>query len=523
MSTYPGGRPALWVRDLGSDEARQIPNADDARFPFWSPDSRFVAFFGEGKLQSVNPADGAVVTICDAPQAVGGTWSRDGTIVFAPTGTSPLFRVAASGGNPVAVTKLNAARHEVAHRYPWFLPDGRRFLYLAMDLGAVVAGDNAIRVASLDGKLDKALVSAISNAQFASGQLIYARNANLVAQQFDLDRLVTSGDPVLVAPLVDRGSDWTGFFTFASSDGVLLASRIYASPSRLTWYDRTGRSLGSIGEPALYLGPRLSPDGRTIAVQIPSFAKSTSEIWTYDVASGLGSKFVFAPYWNSDPAWSADSARVFFASDRKVRIQRGDIWERSVNGASEQSYLESQDQLTPLDWSHDGRHLAVMKVPLRERNYQIWVVDGADLKHQIPVAIDPSDHTEARFSPDARWIAFQSNESGANEVYVQPFPGPGGKWKVSVAGGLAPRWRGDGREIYYLTPEGKVMAIPISLAPSFQPGPPVVLFSKRNAGWDAAADGQRFLINSLPEDTGSPPLTMLINWTALLTKIEPPR
>jgi Tol biopolymer transport system component len=517
--TKPGGRPTLWVRDLDADAARAISGADGARFPFWSPDGRLVAFFGDTELQSVNPADGSLLTICKAAQGVGGTWARDGTIVFAPTGTSALFRVAASGGEPVAVTKLDASRHEVAHRYPWFLPDGRRFLYLATDLGGTPgAANNAIRVGSLDGKIDKALVPAISNAQFGAGNLLYVRNGNLVAQRFDLDRLETRGDPVLLVPVLDRASGWTGFFTFAATDSLLIASPLFTPPSRLAWFDRTGKSLGFIGEPAFFLGPRLSPDGRQIAVEVPNFAKDTADIWVYDAASGVGSKFIFGPSLNSDPAWSPDGSRIFFATDRKVRITHQDVWIRSLDGSSEQPYLESSDQLVPLDWTRDGRFLALSKIPLRERNVQIWAIEAADPKHQIPVATDPADHSEAHFSPDGKWIAYHSDESGVAEVYVRPFPGPGGKWKVSTGGGLAPRWPGDGREIFYLSPDNKIMAVPVTLSPSFQAGVSVALFTKVNNGWDVSRDGQRFLINSLPEDTGSPPLTLLINWTALVKK-----
>ena len=520
MSPSIGGRPSLWVRDLASDEMRQIPNAEEARFPFWSPDGRFIAFFGEGKLQSVNPSDGSLVTICDARQGVGGTWNRDGTIVFAPTGNSVLYRVAASGGEPVALTRLNVSRHEVAHRYPWFLPDGRHFLYLATDLGAVAKGENAIRVGSLDGKTDRTVAAAISNATYAAGNLLYARDANLVAQPFDLDRLATTGEPVLVAPLVDRASNWTGFFTFTSADQVILAARAFIPLSRLGWYDRSGRPLSFVGEPSNFLSPRLSPDGRRIAVQIPNVAKSTSEIWTYDAVSGTGSKFVFAPFWNADPMWSPDGSRVYFDSDRKVKVTRSDLWVRDVDGPEERAYLETDDQWTPMDWTRDGRYLAALRIPLQERNYQIWAIEAAPSKKLIPVATEAGDHGEARFSPDGRWIAYQSDESGALEVYVRPFPGAGGTWKVSSAGGMAPRWRGDGREIFYLTPEGKIVAVPVGGSPPFQMGAPAVLFSKLNNGWDVTADGQRFLMNALPEDTGSPPLTMLVNWTALLKKAE---
>ena len=522
MAPYFAGPPTLWIRDLDSGDMRPIPNAEVAHFPFWSADGRFVGFFAEGKLQSVNPSDGTLVKICDAPQGVGGTWNADGTIVFAPSGASALFRVAATGGKPEPVTKLDASRKEVAHRYPWFLPDGRRFLYLATDLGTEAKGESAIRVGSLDGKVDKAIVSAISNVEFAAGHVLYVRDTNLVAQPFDVERLAATGEPVTVAALLDKSSGWTAFYTFASSDRVILSSKAVVPVTRLGWYDRSGRPQSYVGEPGRYFSPRLSPDGRQVAVPIPNMAKDSGEIWVYDAASGAGSKFVFAPYWNVDPVWSADAKSLFFSSDRTSRGTRQDIWLRRFDGSAEQVFLETGEQLGPEDSSRDGRFLAIRKVPVHERNYQIWVVEAAS-KRQIPIATEAGDHYEPRLSPDGKWIAYQSDESGASEVYVKPLPGPGGKWKVSTSGGMSPRWRGDGRELFYATPDYKIVAVPILPGPGFQPGPPVVLFEKPNNGFDVAADGQRFLVNALPDDLGVQPLAMVVNWTALLKKPEPSR
>jgi len=218
--------------------------------------------------------------------------------------------------------------------------------------------------------------------------------------------------------------------------------------------------------------------------------------------------------------WSPDGSTLLFSSDRTVRGTRQDMWVRRFDGSPEQSFLETGDQLRPNDWSHDGRFMLDAKVPALERNYQIWVVE-AGTKRQIPVATEAGDRGNARFSPDGKWIAYESDESGAIEVYVKPFPGPGGKWKVSEGGGLHPAWRGDGRELFYSTPDGKLTAVPIVAGASFQPGPPVVLFSRRNQGFDVSADGQRFIVNALPDDAGSPPLSMLVNWTALIKQPEP--
>ena len=519
LSPYIGGRPALWMRDLATDETRPVANAEEARFPFWSPDSRFVGFFAEGALETVNPADGTVLRICDASQGTGGTWGRDGTIVFAPTGTSSLFRVPASGGKPEPVTKLDATRHEIAHRYPWFLPDGKRFLYLATDLGTHAKGDSTIRVGSTDGKLDKAVVQALCDASYAGGNLLYVRDANLMAQPFDLDRLATTGDPVLIGSSLIGASGWTGFYTFAASDRVLISARSWSPMSRLGWFDRSGRPLGSVGEPGYYRESRLSPDGRRAAATVINLSKDTSEIWIYDTAKGTGSKFVFAPYFNVEPVWSFDGSTLYFCSDRTVRGTRQDLWMRRLDGSPEQSFLETGDQYVPLDWSRDGRFLLIATVPAKERNYQIWAIE-AGTKRQIPVATEPGDRFSGRFSPDGKSVAYQSDESGTTEIYVKPFPGPGGKWKVSEGGGLTPRWRGDGRELYYSTPEGKIMAVPVGAGPSFEAGAAAVLFSRPNNGFDVSADGQRFFVDALPDDSGSPPLSMLVNWTALLKKPE---
>jgi Tol biopolymer transport system component len=523
MSHYVAGPPSLWVRDLESDDSRPIAGAEDARFPFWSPDGRFVGFFAEGALQTVNVSDGTVLRVCDASQGVGGTWARDGTIVFAPKGTSPLFRVAATGGKPEPVTKLEPKRHEIAHRYPWFLPDGNRFLYLASDLGTQAKGESTIRVGSVDGKLDRAVVSEGSNPQYAAHSLLFVRDGiNLMAQPFDPDRLEVSGSPVPVASSLSPMSGWTAFYPFASSDQLVLVEKLWSFVSSLGWYDRSGRPLGVIGEPGNYLDLRLSPDGRRVAVTRPNVNKDTSEIWVYDAATGAGSKFVFAPSFNNRPVWSPDGSSLYFASDRTVKGTRQDVWVRRFDGSPEQSFLETGDQFGPNDWSRDGRFLLVRKVPVLERNNQIWAVETGT-KRQIPVATEAGDREGARFSPDGKWIAYESDESGAIEVYVKTFPGPEGKWKISEGGGLNPVWRGDGRELFFSTPDGKVTAVPIAVGSTFQPGPPVVLFSRRNQSFDVADDGQRFMVNALPDDAGSPPLSMLVNWTALTKKPEPSR
>jgi Tol biopolymer transport system component len=443
-----GGQPALWVRDL--DEAapvRLTGDEEDLRFPFWSPDGRFVAFFVPGKLQRIGPHGGAVQTICNVESGTGGTWNRDGTIVFAPNATSPLFRVAAAGGKPEPLTKLDSGRNEASHRYPQFLPDGRHFLYLATDLGSGKGGQSAIRVTSLDGGSDKVVVSVASNFQYADGWLLYVRDLAVVAQRFDPGRLDIAGVPSVIAPLVFRWSGYLGCYTFAASDGAVVVAPPFTPPSTLLWLDRGGRQLGSLGEPGPLGGHRLSPDGRRVALARRNPGKGTSEIWLYDVATGSGSKFVFSPPADyDDPVWSPDGSRLLYQTDRRTGANgSSDLWIKALDGSSETPFVVSNDFNFTADWSRDGRTIAVHKIPEKgSRNTEVWVLNTADPKHQTAFEAGGTIQADARFSPDGRWIAFDSNESGTTEVYVRAFPGPGGKWKVSDAGGAFPHWRGDG-------------------------------------------------------------------------------
>ena len=514
------GQLTLWVRDLDTSAAHPIAGSEGARFPFWSPDGRFVAFFADAKLKKVEAGGGAALAICDAENGVGGAWNREGTIVLAPSPTAGLFRVLASGGKPVPVTKLDAKRHEKAHRYPFFLPDGRHFLYTATSLSGGGEDSNVIRFASLDGGEDRLVVGAFSNAQYASGRLLYARDETLVAQGLDPDRGVLKGEPVVIEPRVFRVTDWAGFYAFSASEQAIVTAAPSIAPSQLVWFDRSGKPGGSVGPPETFAQFRLSPDQRRVVATIMNGSRSKGEIWTVDVASGNASKLVSGPNEVFLPTWSADGSRVFYAAIPD-NTSNPRIWLKSIDGSKEQPFAESSDNQSPWDWSPDGRFLAIMKVPLEGKRFtEIWILPASDPKHATPFATESQDQGEARFSPDGKWLAYSANESGIVEVYVRPFPGPGGTWKVSAAGGFLPQWRDDGKEIFYLSPDGKLMAVPIVLAPAFQAGTPAALFSLQSSTslFQASRDGKRFLINAIQEGAGSPPLNLLLNWDALAEK-----
>jgi WD40 repeat protein len=476
-------------------------------------------------LKRTDPSGGAVLTICDAERGVGGTWNRDGTIVFAPSPTSVLHRVAAGGGKSVPLTKLDAARHETAHRYPQFLPDGRHFLYMAVNLGGA-ANDpaNAIRVGSLDGSLDKAVVKTLSNSSYSSGHLLYVQEGTLLAHRFDLSRLETQGDPMPVVQRVNLAS-WQSFFLFSASEaGVLVTAPLFAPASRLVWLDRGGKESGSVGEAASFGSLRLSPDARRVAADVYDAVHDTSDIWVYDASSGIGTRFISGTQAHeTSPVWSPDGARIVFGSDRKARNVRTDLWIKPIDGGKEELLAESADNRIPEDWASDGRFLSCVVIPAQgKRNNQLWTVDLAGGNRASPFLADALSQGSSRFSPDGRWIAYASDQSGTAEVYVRPFPSGPGTWQISTAGGAFPAWRRDGKELYYLGLDFKLMAVSVSVDTKFHAGPPVALFPVRPSGagtvYDVAHDGQRFLVNSLASEVGSPPLDLLIHWTALLPK-----
>jgi Tol biopolymer transport system component/predicted Ser/Thr protein kinase len=520
-----GGQPALWIRTLDESSAKPVVGAENAFFPFWSPDGRFVGFFADGKLKRADPSGGAVLTICDAERGVGGTWNRDGTIVFAPAPTSILYRVAAGGGKPVPVTKLDAARHETAHRYPQFLPDGRHFLYMAVNLGGPGNDPaNAIRVGSLDGRLDKAVVRTLSNASYSSGYLLYVREGTLLAHRFDLSRLETEGDPMPVVQRVNL-SGWHSFSVFSASEsGMLVTAPLFAPASRLLWLDRGGKESGSVGEAASFGFVRLSPDGRKLVADVYDPVHDTSDIWVYDASGGIGTKFVSGTQAHeASGVWSPDGARIVFSSDRKAKNVRADLWIKPLDGGKEELFAEAPDWRTPDDWSPDGRFLSCVVIPAQgKRNNQLWTLDTTAGNRASPFAAEALYQGSSRFSPDGRWIAYVSDQSGTLEVYVRPFPSGPGTWQISTAGGSFPSWRRDGKELYYLSLDFKLMAVPVGADAKFHAGSPVALFPVRPSGagavYDVTSDGQRFLVNSLASELGSPPLDLLVHWTALLPK-----
>lgn len=524
------GSQLLWVREIDALAARPLAGTDGGAYPFWSPDSRSVGFFADGKLKKIDVAGGPPITLCDAVSGRGGTWNRDGVIVFSPDSGTALYRVSAAGGASSPVTQLDQARGEGTHRWPIFLPDGRHFLYLARVGPGIGTGEGtAIMVGSLDGGSTKLLMQARSNAAFASGHLLFVRENTLLAQPFDPDELEFTGEAFPIAEQIQFDTAFTrGVFSVSESGVLVYETGAARAGSQLLWFDRAGKRLGALGDQAIYIDVSISADGRSVATSISDPRIGPPDIWIYEVARGLRTRFTFAPEVERGPVWAPDSARVAFSSaPTPFRI-----YQKSLAGTrQEEVLLESNVAAFPQSWSSDGRFLAYETRGVPNTVMDIWVLPlvgdpstplGAGRK-PIPFLQTQFVEFGPRFSPDGRWIAYASLESGRDEVYVAPFSGPGRKWQISTNGGDRPRWRRDGKEIYYLTSDNKIMAVEVgSRGDTFEVGAAKALFETRpqrnGTAYDVTGDGQRFLVNTLLQAQTSAPLTLVVNWPAALKK-----
>ncbi len=514
-----GGRSTLWMRSLESLSAQLLPGTEGGYYAFWSPDARAVAFFGDGALKKIEMAGGGAQTLCAASGAGGGAWNQHGEILFAGA-VSPILRVPAGGGEPKPVTTLDTSRGQTQHRWPSFLPDGRHFVYLAR--GPQQAA-NGIFVGSLDSSEVQPLVSVDSPAVYVPpGYLLYVRDGTLMAQPFDAGKRRLSGDASPVAEQIAQVGAAAGR-AFSVSSNRVLAYRTGASLTQvqLAWLDRTGHRLATLGETADYSNPALSPDGKRVAVGRRDPKSLMRDLWLFDLERGTASRLTFDPADDFNPAFSPDGTRILFTSTRKGPR---DIYGKASTGVGEdEPVLESENAKNVDDLSPDGR-LVVYDTGGgvgAEAANDVWVAPLDGDRKPIPFLVRPFIDTQARVSPDGRFIAYTSDESGAQEVYVMDFPKPTGKWKVSTDGGAEPQWRRDGRELFYVSGRPpKLMAVDVrAVGATFQAGVPRALFEAnldprttvRNR-YIPSPDGQRFLMIAPAEQAGPTPLTVVLNW-----------
>jgi len=520
VATDASGKNLLWVRPLDSINAQQLPGTEEATSPFWSPDSRFIGFFTAGKLKKIEVTSGTVQTLCNAVVPRGGTWSRDGVIVFAPTPNDPLYQVSVAGGEPTPLTKLDPSRQEASHRWPYFLPDGRHLLY-SLSGGPQSQG---IYVTSLDGKDSRRLIN-VGNSivAFASpGYLLFRREATLMAQAFDPDMLQLSGEPFPVAEQV--GYDVASFQTFfsVSQTGVLVYSSGSTGKTQLTWIDRAGKEAGLVDQPRSFVRPSLSPDGKRLVVDGVDL-QGNRDVWIIELASGNQTRFTFDPGTDIFPIWSPDGSRIVFASDREGPRN---LYQKSASGAGKEELLLKTGLNTfPMDWSADGKFILYIASDPKTK-LDTWVLPLFGDQKPFPFLQTEANERNAKFSPNGRWIAYTSDESGINQIYVQSFPDSGGKRQVSTNGGYHLAWRRDGKEFFYIASDKKIMAVDVKTdGPTFEVGTPKALFDVRvpsfnsaQAQFAVAQDGQRFLVANTAGEITSAPINVVLNWTADLKR-----
>jgi len=518
VASNPEGKYVLWVRPLDSLAAQPLAGTEGATYPFWSPDSSRLGFFAEGKLKKIEASGGPVETVCAASEGRGGTWGPNGEIVFAPGVYTGLWRVAAAGGTPTQVTF--PADATTTQRFPSFLPDGKHFLFNSDIPGG---GHGGIYAGAVDSKEVKRVAAERSSAQYAApGYLLFMREGNLMAQPFDAARLATAGDAVPIGEnLMSDSVRQLGSFS-VSNNGVLVfrTTGTAGTKHQLTWVDREGKELGKVGEPADLSFPALSPDESKAVVHLRGTNGKTN-LWMYDLKRGLGSRFTFSAADDEQPAWSPDGSQVAFTSDRSGNF---DLYLKSAQGAgAEQLLLGGPGEKHLSDWSRDGRFICYYVHGGPAKNSQVWILPMTGERKPYAFLQGEANFEYAEFSPDVRWLAYTSDESGHPESYVVPFPGPGGKWQISSAGAVYSWWSGDGKEIYYLTPDLKLIAVEVNTkGTELAVGASHPLLGGKTGGenfigLDFSRDGKRILI-AVPQEDTSAPITLVTNWTVGLKR-----
>jgi DNA-binding winged helix-turn-helix (wHTH) protein/dipeptidyl aminopeptidase/acylaminoacyl peptidase len=516
-----GTERRIWVRSLDATAAQPLVGTEGATFPFWSPDSRSLGFFANRQLKKIDANGGPVITLCDGAVSGGGpgSWSREGVILF---GRPLLLRVPASGGAATPATRLDEGRKEITHRFPWFLPDGRHFLYAASAVPG--PGRLTIRAGSLDSLESKVLFEADSNAVYSKGRLLFLRDEHtLMAQPFDPRRLVSVGDVVPAAERVRRQPyNSLGIFSVSENGVLVYQSGTDLGKRQMSWLGRSGKSAGALGDPLAFRTLNLSPDGKQLAVGADD--SNITEIWLYDLARGARSRFASGPGHRKNPIWSPDGRTLVYDSDRGGRE---DLYRKPSDGSGTEELLYADDlNKEPTSWSPDGKFLIYDGLG-PEAGGKVWLLPltpeqpGAPLK---PIPLVAGGY--GKFSPDGRWVAYQSGESGTQQIHVAAFRGKerlsGKRWQVSTAGGQQPRWRRDGKEIFFVAPASKLMTAEVSFKGDLvEIGKVRELFSiLPGVGfeYDVTADGQRFLA-AVPSTQPAPePLTVVVNWTSGLNK-----
>lgn len=495
-----GGNDYIWVRSMNSLESIKLDGTEDAFFPFWSPDSKYLGFFTFGKLKKILASGGPSLTLCDAPDGRGASWNKDEVILFTPDWEkSGIHRVSAAGGKSTPVTVLDTTFKDFTHRWVEFLPDGKHFLFFARTEGDAGGDQDAICVGSLESGEFKRLFPAKSNAVYTSGHILFVRESVLMAQPFDADGLKLTGNEFPIAENVSYLIGWhRGVFSASPNGYLVYRMGAVENRSNLLVVDPEGKALDSIGEQLPRFGPRISHDGNFITVDVSDQANANSDLWIYDLVRGISTKFTFGTEIDRGAIWSPDDKQILYTSIVKESSR---IYVKSVGGADSARLLyESTFTLWPGDWSSDGRFVAF----IHDDNSDIWILPVQGGGEPYPYLKTTFLESWPTFSPDGRWLAYTSAESGKEEIYVAPFPNYTGKWQVSTNEGDRPHWSRDGKKIYYLNNQDSIMVAEVDgSGTSFKVGKVRSMF-KITGAWrpgriyDVFPDEQRFLINIDP-------------------------
>ena len=510
-ATDASGKTRIWVRPLNALAAQPLPGTEGTSRVFWSPDSRFLGFFAEGKLKKVEVSGGPAQKVCDAPGGSDGSWSSEGVILYDGAGSDPIYRVSAGGGTPAPAAKVEASRAESQVGWPEFLPDGRHFLYM---VSGQKPEESAYRIGALDQAESKLLAPAQTLVTYAPpGYLLFVRDKTLVAQPFDAKALKTTGEPIPLAEHI--ATDSVGLARFSVSRDGTLAYRTGETGNRFLWVDRSGKEGETGGDPGDSRNPAFAPGGDRLAFDLADPRSGKTDIWVRDLKRGVSSRFTFSTGTAFCPLWSPDGQRV-------VYTETNDLFEKAAEGQGDAKLLLKSDEMKfPCDWSRDGRYVAFTSRG-KETGWDIWVLPTTGERKPFPFLMTKFAELMPAFSPDGRFLAYQSNESGRSEVYVQSFPGPGGKWQISSVGGVEPHWRADGKELYYRGLDQKLMAVDVGTGSGMTAGTPRPLFQGR---FDTSiarnrvlptADGQRFLTVAPLGREAMTPTTVVLNWFAEL-------
>jgi len=521
MVAVTEGVNRLWLYYFDRAVPELLPGTEGAQCPFWSPNGRSIGFFAQSKLKRIEASGGSLPTkLCDVPLGAGGAWSNSGVILFAPQfNGAGLSQVSESGGTVTPVTSLDAARFETGHNYPNFLPDGRHFIFFTQ---AGQPDYRGIRLGSLDSPQTSFLLRADTKAEYSSaGYLLLMRGRKILAQPFDPAKLVISGDPVPVTEEVYYEAPFRYADLSVFGDRKLLYRRGGNQNSQLFWYDRSGKQLEAVGSPGDYRSMQLSPDGGQVLLDCNDPQVETSDILQFDLSRATPRRLTFNPGTDTYPIWSPDSSQVAFASNR---AGFWGLYCLSGDGKEELLLKGDQQLLLTSDWSSDGKFI-VYRQAHEKTKMDLGLLPLFGDRQPRNYTATPFDESYGNVSPDGLWLAYQSNDSGPFEIYVQSFPQPGRKMLVSKGDGMLPRWRRNGRELYYVAADGKLMAVPVQTGARFRAGTPVALFEVGSFGrrlnryvYDVSADGQKFLVIRQLEDASLRPLTVVQNWTELLKK-----